>query len=88
MQFTIDPMGAARLFLLARGRGGENHHDDLSALSAIITQFSLVGFSLGLEKAKEVYREVHSGGCEILSKGGDCKCFLCRCDDLRSKAAE
>jgi hypothetical protein len=38
-------------------------------------------FKKGIEKAKEIYRTIHRGGCRIISKGDDCDCFLCRCDN-------
>ena len=34
----------------------------------------------GIEKAKEIYRSIHPGGCRIISKGDSCVCFLCQCD--------
>jgi len=35
----------------------------------------------GIEKAKNIYRTLHPGGCKILSIGSDgCMCFLCQCD--------
>jgi len=34
----------------------------------------------GIEKAKEIYRSIHPGGCRIISKGDSCVCVLCQCD--------
>ena len=42
-----------------------------------------VTFADGLEKAKEIYRSIHSGGCDIMTKGDECGCFLCQCDRER-----
>lgn len=37
-------------------------------------------YERGIEKAKDIYRSIHPGGCRILSKGEGCTCFLCQCD--------
>jgi hypothetical protein len=77
---TMNAIGAARLYLMARGRGGANYEDDLGALTELLTLGAQSGYRTGLEKAKEIYREIHPGGCRMLSQGDACECFLCRCD--------
>ena len=39
-------------------------------------------YQRGLEKAKNIYRDLHPGQCKVPSKGGDCTCFLCQCDEV------
>lgn len=46
-----DHLGAARLFLLARGRGGENHMEDLVALATLLEEFANAGYRKGIEEA-------------------------------------
>jgi hypothetical protein len=38
------------------------------------------GVVYGLQRAKWIYREKHSGGCSMPSLGDECDCFLCRVD--------
>lgn len=80
--FTIDEVGAANLFLLARGRGGVNEAEDRAALIALLREFGRQGVRVGLEKSKELFRESTdaTGGCRMLSRGDGCKCFLCAVD--------
>lgn len=35
-------------------------------------------FRRAIEVAKDIYRQIHSGGCKLLSQGDKCRCFLCR----------
>lgn len=37
-------------------------------------------YERGLRKAQEIYRQIHTGGCNIPSMGDNCTCFLCSCD--------
>lgn len=46
-----DHLAAARLFLLARGRGGENHMEDLVALASLLEEFANAGYRKGIEDA-------------------------------------
>lgn len=79
MRFTIDEIGAARLFLLARGRVGENEAEDHAALTQLLRTFASQGVKVGLERSKEIFRKSwdSAGACQIISKGDDCRCFLC-----------
>jgi hypothetical protein len=77
---------AAAMFVMARGRGGPNDREDAAALSDLLTLYSAEGFRVGLLRAKDVYRALHSGGCRLLSRGDACDCFLCRIDDLIAQA--
>lgn len=38
-----DHLVAARLFLMARGRGGENHMEDMVALATLLEEFAKAG---------------------------------------------
>lgn len=42
----------------------------------------IIGILTGLKKAKEIFRTSTDakGGCNMLSQGGECNCFLCLCD--------
>lgn len=35
-----------------------------------------------LDRVKESERQVHPGQCKMFSKGDDCSCVLCLCDEL------
>ena len=37
---------------------------------------------LDLMAVKNLYRELHPGGCGMLSQGLNCKCFLCIVDNM------
>ena len=80
--FTIDEVGAANLFLMARGRGGENEPNDREALVMLLREFAAQGVRVGLEKSKDLFRKSSDsrGGCRMLLQGVDCKCFLCAVD--------
>lgn len=45
----VDTLGAARLFIMARGRGGENVQEDTLALAILLEEFAKAGFQQGLE---------------------------------------
>lgn len=74
---TTNPVGAAGLFLLARGRGGVNAKEDHAALTQLLIEFASTGALAACMRAKKLYRERHSGGCRMLSQGDLCDCFLC-----------
>jgi hypothetical protein len=44
-----DPLGAARLFLMARGRGGPNAAEDMVALAELLTLFAKAGYDAAIE---------------------------------------
>lgn len=81
--FTVDEVGAASLFLMARGRGGENDIQDRDALVALLREFANQGVRVGLEKSKALFQDSTDarGGCKIYSQGDECKCFLCAVDE-------
>ena len=81
----MNPLAAARLFLLARGRV-DNRAEDEAALTALIADYAMSGYQLGLEFATNAYRSRHSGGCKMLSQGDACNCFLCCCDQQKHDA--
>ena len=82
MKSTVSAEAAARLFCLARGRGGDNAAEDTAALACLIREFALQGFMQGMQRAKEEFRHSSdsAGGCKMLSLGDACNCFLCRID--------
>jgi hypothetical protein len=86
MPNELDALGAARLFLMARGRRGANQDEDLAALARLLTLGAQSGYRAGLERAKGFYREVHNGGCRMFSEGSGCECFLCKCDREAERA--
>jgi hypothetical protein len=52
-----DSLAAARLFIMARGRGGENHMEDTLALAILLEEFARAGYRKGVEdtvQAKEL----------------------------------
>lgn len=53
-----------------------------SDMSLEQVRFLCSGIVIGLKKAKEIFRESldSRGGCKLLSKGDECRCFLCLCD--------
>ena len=83
MNFTIDEVGAANLFILARGRGGPNQTEDRDVLVRLLREFAFHGVRLGLEKSKDVFCSSSDarGGCKMLSLGDACECFLCKVDN-------
>ena len=44
LMMKCDHLAAARLFLMARGRGGENHMEDLVALATLLEEFARAGY--------------------------------------------
>lgn len=70
---------AARLFLVARGRGGDCFQDDHEALTRLLLEAAISGHVAGILEAKDHYRALHPGLCRLLSRP-DCDCFLCCCD--------
>lgn len=79
----IDEIGTAKLFILARGRRGENEAEDRIALTKLLLLFRGQGLIDGLEKAKELFRQSTDirGGCKSMSVGNACRCFLCLVDN-------
>lgn len=80
IKFTYTPEGVAALVL--KGIGAPASMTEVQILSRILQSSFNQGLIDGLEKAKEVYKEFHSGGCRMYSKGDACECFLCRVDNL------
>lgn len=78
------PRGAAALFLATLS--GELSSFDVGRLARLIEEFAVVGYRVGLEEAKGIYRELHPGGCKMLSQGEGCWCFLCRIDNKKAGA--
>ena len=72
----------SRLFLFTRF--GDNFtEEDTATLSVLMEEFATSGYRTGLEIAKDTYRIKHPGGCKMLSRGDECKCFLCQCDKAK-----
>lgn len=80
----MDAQQVAKLFFLARVPDASQ--DDAAAYAALLDEFALSGYRQGLEMAKSIYREMHPGGCKMLSQGELCECFLCRCDKAKQNA--
>jgi hypothetical protein len=81
MRFTIDVVGAARLYLIARGRGMNNWEEDLAALSSLIGEFQLAGYRMGLDNADRLYCDCERADGKMIKCQGeseDCPCFRCR----------
>ena len=49
MHDKVQPRQAARLFLMARGRGGINAQEDLEALTTLIEEFAKAGYKEALK---------------------------------------
>jgi hypothetical protein len=76
--FTFTPEGIAGVFL--RQRAPTCGPQDVKDLGALIDSAWKQGLYAALEKAKSEYRKIHAGGCRMLSKGDECRCFLCTMD--------
>lgn len=74
---------AAQLFLITVP--AERTPADAERLAKLLDAFAVSGMNRGLDVAMKIYRELHSGGCHLLSQGSACDCFLCRCDSARVK---
>jgi hypothetical protein len=86
---VLNEMASARLFQLARGRGGDNAAEDTAALAQLLREFALAGVTVGLERAKAEIRLSSDGGrCKMLSLGDECNCALCRVDGQLKQARE
>ncbi len=77
----MNPIQIARFYLMARGRGNANYEEDLEALTGLLLECGMAGRRGCLEWCKDRYRELHPGGCRLLSQGESCQCFLCQCDE-------
>lgn len=82
MGFTIDEAGAANLFILSRGRGGDTQKEDRDVLIRLLREFAVQGVLIGLKRSKDIFRDSTDaqGRCKLLSQGEECKCFLCLVD--------
>lgn len=89
MKFTISEVGAANLFIMARGRSGSTQLEDRDVLVNMLREFGYQGVVMGLNKAKELFRESTDakGGCRVMSEGYACNCFLCKADRELEAAA-
>ena len=83
MNFTIDEVGAANLFIAMRGRSGESQQEDRDCLVRLLRVFAFQGVKAGLAKAKDLFRDSTDarGGCKMVSSGEKCRCFLCLADN-------
>ena len=80
MKFTIDSLGAAKIFVRSIG-GGD---DDAQRLKDAIEYMVAQKVCETAETAKMEYRILHPGGCKVFSHGDDCECFLCKMDLLQT----
>lgn len=79
---------AARLWVFARVKGNCSE-EDVRVLAQLIDEFSLSAYLLALEQCQDIYRQIHSGGCRLLSQGdGGCHCFLCQLDTKKKEIAQ
>jgi hypothetical protein len=74
----MNALQSAQFFLLTSRSPPTD--EDARRLANLIEEFARQAFNNGLLTAIQVYRELHSGGCHVLSKGDACDCFLCRID--------
>jgi len=81
----MNSFSVTKLFFTSRF-GGQATDDDVGIFSKLVDEFSISGYCIGLERAKEIYRGFYSGGCRMLSQGDHCTCFLCKCDEAKSES--
>lgn len=63
--------------------------DDIAQdLAEVIDDFCKQSAHFAFDSAKECYKELHSGGCRMLTEGDNCQCFLCRIDNYKKIISE
>lgn len=80
MKFRVTIDDAVRTFL--RFRCNQTEPGTVGDMTKLVKEFCRQSAEMCLNKAKDDYRELHSGGCGMFSEGDSCDCFLCRCDNL------
>ena len=80
---------APEAMVIALPNGKDLGRDDQEVMGKLLriayAQGRRIGIHKTIEQAKEIYRDSgeQQGKCEMFSTGDDCKCVLCKLDDLR-----
>ena len=78
----VGTLVAARMYLVAQGCDPDTFDASALRLSLVMDEFAKAAIKGSLARAREIYRQMHPGGCRLLSEGDGCRCFLCQLDEI------